>query len=224
MAIPLQLNLQILFNSRTKSNLSRCRQSILRPKKTLKLFAMNVEECMQLWLNSRNTCIAVTCIGGKETKSVIGQTVSRLSSTRTNLKSTREHTGEKPLKCLELGCNKSFRKKSALDAHKLVHSGGKPHHCLDCGKTFRHKYSLEEHKVTHISEKPYQCHECGKTFTLSRYLKNHQITHSGEKPYRCSAVDCGKAYTDSSGLLKHKKPCTRECFRMRLRKRCLPMK
>ena len=117
----------------------------------------------------------------------------------------RTHTGEKPLKCLELGCNKSFRKKSALDAHKLVHSGGKPHHCLDCGKTFRHKYSLEEHKLTHSSEKPYQCHECGKTFTLSRYLKNHQITHSGEKPYRCSAVNCGKAYTDSSGLLKHKK-------------------
>lgn len=47
----------------------------------------------------------------------------KLSSRQCLREHTYTHTGEKPYKCTELGCTKSYRQGSLLTIHKKVHEG-----------------------------------------------------------------------------------------------------
>ncbi|XP_032153588.1 zinc finger and SCAN domain-containing protein 29 isoform X2 [Sapajus apella] len=70
------------------------------------------------------------------------------------------------------------------------------------------KFSSILIKVSHQVENPYKCADCGKSFSRSARLIRHRRIHTGEKPYKC--LDCGKSFRDSSNFITHRRIHTGE--------------
>ncbi|XP_066469116.1 zinc finger protein 184-like [Tiliqua scincoides] len=165
----------------------------------------------------------------------------------------KSHAGEKPHECVD--CGKSFAWSSHLERHRRVHTGEKPYKCPECGRAFAWSSHLDRHMRTHAvsalpeeappskcadcgkrvnhlthphrfkhkatqtpleyegvevveeketeKERPHQCMLCGKCFSQSSNLLKHRRVHTGEKPYQCS--ECGRRFSWCSALLKHQR-------------------
>lgn len=59
-------------------------------------------------------------------------------------------TGERPFKCDEKECGKTFTRNEELTRHKRIHSGLRPFPCSHCGKRFGRKDHLKKHSRTHF--------------------------------------------------------------------------
>ncbi|ETI46057.1 hypothetical protein F443_09524 [Phytophthora nicotianae P1569] len=51
----------------------------------------------------------------------------------------------------------------------------------------------------------FQCGECPRQFSRRYALQEHLATHTGEKAYRCPARGCGKRFTTTSNLARHRR-------------------
>ena len=70
--------------------------------------------------------------------------------------------------------------------------------CSQCDKYFRSRFRLNAHKKTHVHDKPFFCDHCGKPFKKSENLKVHIRIHTEEKPYSCQ--QCTKIFNYPSNL------------------------
>ena len=102
-------------------------------------------------------------------------------------------------------CGKVCISASQLKKHILSHTGEKPFKCHICHKHF----SQKSHATFHIntvhstgdSEKKFSCPECGKSFSSSGVLKKHKMWHFNERPFQCEL--CPKSFVQKSHLKVH---------------------
>ena len=78
--------------------------------------------------------------------------------------------------------SKPFNAKYKLVTHLRVHTGERPFKCrqLNCGRSFARLENLKIHKRSHTGEKPFPCkfrQECNKSFSNSSDRAKHEQTH-----------------------------------------------
>ncbi|XP_061821310.1 zinc finger Y-chromosomal protein 1-like [Nerophis lumbriciformis] len=108
-------------------------------------------------------------------------------------------------------CGKTFRCRSALKTHEVIHLGVKPHHCNLCPKAYMRTIDLEHHKKTvhedggerTRSAGSLLCDFCGKEFKFRSQLAAHLLTHTDERPHLCEV--CGRKFCRQFQLERHKR-------------------
>ncbi|XP_077410001.1 zinc finger Y-chromosomal protein 1-like [Vanacampus margaritifer] len=111
-------------------------------------------------------------------------------------------------------CGKTFRCRSALKTHEIIHLGVKPHRCDLCPKAYMRTNDLEHHKLTVHQDGgvggtrrrrrsgSLLCHFCGKEMKFRSQLATHLLTHTDERPHLCDV--CGRKFCRSYQLERHK--------------------
>ncbi|XP_077364436.1 zinc finger Y-chromosomal protein 1-like [Festucalex cinctus] len=107
-------------------------------------------------------------------------------------------------------CGKTFRCRSALKTHEVIHLGVKPHRCDLCSKAYMRTNDLEHHKLTVHGDGGTRrrhsgsllCHFCGKEMKFRSQLATHLLTHSDERPHLCDI--CGRKFCRGYQLERHK--------------------
>lgn len=108
----------------------------------------------------------------------------RLKSKAALKRHTYRHTGERPIKCLWRGCQKTFSCSSNRDEHLRSHTGEKPFHCTidGCNSRFSYACDFRKHKfvVHNISTKKFTCKICTAIFPQNGMLKKHMEMHDNK--------------------------------------------
>ncbi|XP_029317457.1 zinc finger protein 11-like isoform X2 [Cottoperca gobio] len=103
-------------------------------------------------------------------------------------------------------CEKKFKFASSLIAHRVIHTGERPHRCNDCGRCFSFRQSLDRHRHTHKTGRKYNCVICRETFHSLSARTEHKQTHMEDGVYTCH--QCNKTFNWELALARHLKTHT----------------
>jgi len=126
-------------------------------------------------------------------------TCGKSFKTKSNLQSHSVVHSDSKFFCEE--CGQQFKHRTSLAAHIRWHQGQKAHECPFCNKSFNQKGNLQEHIRIHTGDKPFKCHICGRTFTTSSQHRLHVKRHLGVKQFKCDL--CDKTFLNKDSLKTH---------------------
>lgn len=103
---------------------------------------------------------------------------------KSKMKAHRQiHTNERNIVCPV--CNKTFKTAGCLRSHKRIHNP-KITECDHCGKTYTQKNELVKHiKFVHFNRRDYKCNQCDAAFGSHAHLKAHSLTHEEFRGIAC---------------------------------------
>ncbi|KAK1799757.1 hypothetical protein P4O66_006096 [Electrophorus voltai] len=109
-----------------------------------------------------------------------GADQSTVTITTKEGKTYRIHTGDRPYKCIQPGCDKAFTQLSNLQSHQRSHNKDKPYKCSNCYRAYSDSASLQIHLAAHAikNAKAYCCSMCGRAYTSETYLMKHMSKHT----------------------------------------------
>ena len=118
------------------------------------------------------------------------------------------HTDSKPFTCDIPGCNKRFKTRAIVLAHKRQsHAPSRDFQCPLCDYKGTTKSRLDSHWLTHSTDKPFKCDikGCDKWFKTSVAVYQHKVVvHSGQT-FHCDWPQCKRTYKSKYALDLHRK-------------------
>ncbi|KAJ0169490.1 hypothetical protein K1T71_015077 [Dendrolimus kikuchii] len=104
--------------------------------------------------------------------------------------------------CMCEVCGRMFQSYALLKDHTWVHTGERPFKCDSCDKSFRMKQRLVAHRRVHSQlKRTYVCTVCEKHFSTHSNRQRHMFIHTGLKPFKCEM--CGKGFKHASEKRAH---------------------
>ncbi|XP_059470172.1 zinc finger protein 12-like [Neocloeon triangulifer] len=111
-------------------------------------------------------------------------------------------------------CGASFKTRTGLRQHSLVHTGRWNNKCTCCSKTFRFVKEAKTHfrqhsateraKVDNVPFKkvaPFECTFCQRPYRQKEYFDIHLKSHESENQQLCD--QCGQSYKKKAALRQH---------------------